>query len=257
MNKIATIGSCIAVVCVFTLSAFRVAPYLSSGRKAPSEDRNKAVTRVISNVDIPEYNDMELSSGIEALCEAVGRQVRRSLLDLRGEIRPRDMDATMIAEAFAAYYRVNRTATIKEAVESYRLRGVSPHYLLVQDDSTRVSNAWALSTAWARKSVIDTESIRVVPLYKHGEKIDSPMALGQPVESRVLSSGGALSFDPHSFSAYAIIVKTIVPALDGSMDVEVEIGIAVANDRPGGRWDVAETFWHQVPQDAYLMLPLP
>ncbi|MCC5824482.1 MAG: hypothetical protein LAT64_09610 [Phycisphaerales bacterium] len=257
MKRLKIIAITLATTALLGFAAVRAAPYLKSG-SGPQEPPGRAmIVKTLSNISIPVYSDSNLTNKIDEICASVRREVHRSLLELDAHHRPDDSDARMIADAFVRYFRINRTASFEEALASYPVRGVDPGYVLVQEDTQKAKNAWALSTVWARHEVLGPKSISVTPLFRAGSRVSNPASPGMSFETRKLASGGLLSFDAHNYTAYTVVVDAKVPSLDGVREVDVTIGFAIVNDRPGGRWDVAEVCWIKIPADEHLVLPIP
>lgn len=257
MKRRTVVALAVIIVTLLGVAVYRAVPYVTGPTRVPQIEGKRAVVKSLSNVSVPQHDLTKLKEGIDPMCESVSREVRRSLQELDERYRPTEVDARAIAGSFVRYFRVNRSASLDEALATYPVRGIKPGYAMTQDDSTRAENAWALSTVWARHGDPRTDTISAVPLFQSGSRVLNPASPGKSFETRELATGGRLSTDAHRYTAYAVVSDAKLPTLDGKGEVDASIGFAIVNDRPGGGWDVAEVYWVRPPGNEPLLLPFP
>lgn len=203
---------------------------------------------------LPEYDQQELASDVDTLGDEIRAATVDALRALPDSQKPSEADMGAIADAFAGFIALNRTGTREDYLARARNE---PDKLLVQEDTARADKVWEASVAWARYKPIDVGSVHAACRYVRGNVITPPPYDGSSlIKTRPLAGGGYLMVDgPGGLSAYEIMVRVTVPAMDGKGEYPLELGVLVTNDYGDSDWSVVELRWIGLPEGVFVNYP--
>lgn len=244
----------ITVASVIVFSVIRILPYVVNQRGVSTSAQSNQMKKVLVEADIPDY-ELEMSQGeVDDLFGRIRRKVNAAALEIPNSLRPTQTDLSKISSAFAEFVISHRTNTRLEYINKFINE---PPVELVNDDITKADVAWLRNTVWARHRDIDVDSIRVQPRFIRGLEIAGSEPKGVTY-FRDLTNGKNLPIDGAGpYSAYEIFLSVVVPSIDGKVELELELGVALINDGPMGEWSAVSCEYIGVPMGIFVYTPRP
>lgn len=242
-----------AAIVAFTL--VRVWPYVVHPRVSAQADQRAQVAKYVVKESVPSQETGMTDAEVDDLHDRIRRKVDAALSGLGGNVRPNNTEASRISVAYADYVVSHSAMSRTQYLENYPHD--EPPDGLDANDPEQADKTWAHNTAWARNGDIDVDSIRVIPRYFRGTKIDDSGPRGVAYY-RELSNGKQLAIDgAGSFSVYEVFLGVVVPSFDGKQELELELGVALINDGPQGEWSAVSCQYIGVPSGTFVYTPRP
>jgi len=233
------------------LAVYQVQRYFGSGRVNPKASMIRELT---VETRFKDYDEDELRSSGDTLQSALYQRVYQGLNGLEPNQRPSDVQADLIAKAYARFLVLRRTATREEYLAEAKREPING---LVNEDPKIAELAWKYNSAWARHKEIPVETIRVVPIFIRGVAAGD---FAPPGKRTVLKLANGELFSDQTvgnYSVYQVLIDMTVPSVDASEEFNITVGTMLINDRPQGVWRPVAVEFIGLPPRKVVYLPSP